>query len=279
MTKSKIRTARHRRSRILANFALIAGVLAATALFAWTVVNPRHLPSNTIYLILFADYMAGLALFVILLVRMSAGQPLDDPTTPQLVHWESDFQSWNTSLGIRLLATDQQLRVLRRLFDLGNRIDNSVSPPRLDETKRHEILELIRQSLDESQVAKTGGETQVLFSGLHDDERYHVTAILRDLRKLGNPALIPRIFTAPTRGNITSNSPLDLHFEEIRATAPQCVNVLSALAILHADQDTLLRASSASAAAEQTVLLRPAVEAEAHGDELLRSVNRHADNG
>ena len=265
---------KHSRLKYFAgNCALAAGLIGCGVLFAWSLVNPRHLTSASIYGIILADYLVGFALVVLLLVRTSANQPLDAKTNSAPEVWESDFQSWNTSLGIRLLATEKQLDVLRRLFVLGNCIDNSVIPPRLDETKRHALLKLIQQPQIDGNTHYSNQEYQVLFSGLQYGDRHHVSAILRDLRRLGNPALVTRICSAPLQARCDMGSRQDIHFEEIRATAPQCMNVLSALAILHSDQDTLLRASSESAALEPAVLLRPAKEAETRTEELLRSVD------
>jgi hypothetical protein len=252
---------------------LATGLFGCGALFVWSLLNPRHLASNSIYGIIFADYLIGLTLLVVLLVRASANQPLDAKVNAPPVHWESDFQSWNTSLGIRLLATDEQLGFLRLVFDLGNSIDNSISPPRVNEAKRQAVLELVRKIHLADNLPAANSESQVLFSALQYGDRHYIAAILRSLRQLGAPSLVPRIYSAPSRHQ--NGSTLDLHFEEIRATAPQCVNVLSALSVLHADQEMLLRASSADSGVENTTLLRPASQGEIRQRELLRIVDRH----
>lgn len=260
-----------RRRDFAAKGALAVGIAGAVALLIWAIVNPRHLAQSVLYLIYVADYLAGLALVIGLLVRVSAGQPLDNPTAPQHVEWESDFQSWNTSQGLWIFATEQQLHVLRQLFALGNCIDNSITPPRLDPERRREFISLLQSASPQSGSPLSNIDSKVLFSALQTSDRHYVIAILKGLRQIGDASVVPRLFGTPDQERKLTPG---LHFEEIRCTAPQCINVLAALSILQSDRDLLLRASSADSQVEHELLLRPTVAAvNENPEELLRGVN------
>ncbi len=256
---------------MLVRGAFIITTIASMFVLLWSLVNPAHLASGAISAIMAIDMFVGFGSFVGLIVNLSKDEPFDPAVENQnnIIEEPEDFNRWNSNLGLRMMATDHQLEIMNKLFELASYIDTNGVEPKLNEDRRMAFIAILQDNLNNAEKYRDQPEKLTLVTALPYSERSLILNVLRQLRVLGGSSAAPRIHNASTLAGPGNQEAMK--FEELRYMPHQCKAAVVALRLLHADEGILLRASEAASTEEADRLLRPAGTVETEPEVLLRS--------